>query len=180
MSRDIEEARTEADQLGLKYSPNIGLAKLEEKIEGHYATQAAGDIVTEVEEETEAVEVAKPAAGKLTQEQAHAKMLLTAKAKAFETRIVTITSNDKRDNHVTTTAYLSMDNQYFGKSKYVPLDVPVELEKCLIDVAKDIKIMLHVDEIVDGKRTGNKRLVCVFHRPLTNSHSKIFKILCYV
>jgi len=153
MSRNIEEARAEADQLGLKYSPNIGLIKLEEKIEGYYATQAAGDVVTEAIEGTDT----NPTnAKKLTKEQARAKMLLTAKAKAFETRIVTITSNDKRDNHVTTTAYLSMDNQYFGRSRYVPLDVPVELENCLIDVAKEIKIMLHVDEVIDGKRTGNK------------------------
>lgn len=153
MNRSIEEARAEADQLGLKYSPNIGLIKLEEKIEGYYATQAAGDVVTEA---VERIATNPVDAEKLTKEQARAKMLLTAKAKAFETRIVTITSNDKRDNHVTTTAYLSMDNQYFGRSRYVPLDVPVELEKCLIDVAKEIKIMLHVDEVIDGKRTGNK------------------------
>jgi len=157
MSRDIEDARTEADQLGLKYSPNIGLAKLEEKIEGYYATQAAGDIVTVPEGDADATQETQDTNSKvLTKEQAHAKMLLNAKAKAFETRVVTITSNDKRDNHVTTTAYLSMDNQYFGRSKYVPLDIPVELEMCLIDVAKEIKIMLHVDEVVDGKRTGNK------------------------
>jgi len=151
MSRNIEEARAEADQLGLKYSPNIGLAKLEEKIEKYYETQASDDIVKVKETDTNPDE-----AEKLTQEQIRAKILLTAKAKAFKTQIVTITSNDKRDNHIATTAYLSMDNQYFGRSRYVPLDVPVELEQCLIDVAKDIKIMLHVDEVIDGKRTGNK------------------------
>lgn len=77
------------------------------------------------------------------------------KADAFKTSVVTITSNDKRDNNITNAVLLNCENQFFAISKFVPLNVAVELEQCLIDSAKDVKIMIHVDEIINGSRTGN-------------------------
>jgi len=79
----------------------------------------------------------------------------------MKTRIVTITNKDNRDNDFTTTASLSFENQFFGLAKNVPLDVPVELEQALIDIAESTIITHHKDEIVDGKRTGNKVPVSV-------------------
>ena len=70
--------------------------------------------------------------------------------------MVTITNKDPRDNNFTTTASLSFENQYFSIAKNVPLDVKVELEQALIDIAESVIITLHKDEIVGGKRTGNK------------------------
>jgi hypothetical protein len=84
-----------------------------------------------------------------------------ARKKAFKTHIVTLTNKDSRENDVMTTVNLSFENQYFGLSKIVPLDVPVELEKALIDIAESTRITLHKDEIVAGKRTGNKVPVSV-------------------
>lgn len=84
-----------------------------------------------------------------------------ARKKAFKTHIVTLTNKDSRENDVMTTAQLSFENQHFGLSKIVPLDVPVELEKALIDIAESTRITLHKDEIVAGKRTGNKVPVSV-------------------
>ena len=84
-----------------------------------------------------------------------------ARKKAFKTHIVTLTNKDSRENDVMTTVNLSFENQYFGLSKIIPLDVPVELEKALIDIAESTRITLHKDEIVSGKRTGNKVPVSV-------------------
>lgn len=75
---------------------------------------------------------------------------------AFKKQVVTLTNKDPRDNNVTTTAYLSFENQYFGIARLVPLDIPVELEVSLIKIASSCIMTLHKDEIIDGKRTGNK------------------------
>jgi hypothetical protein len=84
-----------------------------------------------------------------------------ARKKAFKTHIVTLTNKDSRENDVMTTVNLSFENQYFGLSKIIPLGVPVELEKALIDIAESTRITLHKDEVVSGKRTGNKVPVSV-------------------
>jgi len=87
--------------------------------------------------------------------------IAAARKSAFKTHIVTLTNKDSRENDVMTTVNLSFENQHFGLSKIVPLDVPVELEKALIDIAESTRITLHKDEIVSGKRTGNKVPVSV-------------------
>lgn len=84
-----------------------------------------------------------------------------ARRRAFQTRIITITNKDNRENDVMTTVYLAFENQYFGIAKLVPLDVPVELEAALIKIAAATTMTLHKDEIVNGNRTGNKVPVTV-------------------
>ena len=161
----MDELKAEATGLGITFSPNIGEKTLLGKIDAYYESQSAGDLVKEKDEstsedetETEGTEgtelkvVDKPLTGKAKLRQ----KVLEAKTAAMKTRVVTITSNDKRTNDVATTEYLGFENQYFGMSRIVPLDVPMELEACLIDVAKTTYITLHKDEIIDGKRTGNK------------------------
>lgn len=87
---------------------------------------------------------------------ARRKYVKEQKKAAMKTQIVTITNKDPRDNNVTTTAYLSFENQYFGMARMVPLDIAVELEVALIKIAASCTMTLHKDEIVAGKRTGNK------------------------
>lgn len=82
-------------------------------------------------------------------------MITEAKRQAFETKIVVLTNNDKRDMEVATVASLSFENQYFGLHKDVPLDTPVELEQGLIDNAKEVMIPLHKPELIKGVATGN-------------------------
>jgi len=84
------------------------------------------------------------------------KYVAEQKKKAFKTSIVTLTNKDPRDNTVMTTCYLSFENQYFGIARMVPLDIPVQLEAALIKIAASCVMTLHKDEIVNGKRTGNK------------------------
>jgi len=93
---------------------------------------------------------------KMTPAQRQRHQIKVMKEKAFKKRVVTISSNDKRESEYTTTAYLSLSNQHMDLARIVPLDVPVELEQCLINVAKTTTIILHKDEIVNGRRTGNK------------------------
>lgn len=84
--------------------------------------------------------------------------ILKAKEAAFKTRLVTITSNDKRDSDVESTVIVTCENQYFGLSKIVPLNIQIQLEQCLIDTLKEIKIPLHIPEMINGKQTGNSIL----------------------
>lgn len=135
-----------ANELSLDFPDNIPTKKLQAMID-----EASGPKIKEDKEEP------KVSQGQtLTKEQKLRKRIAEKRKKAFKTRVVTITSKDTRENSVTTTAPLSFENQYFGLSKIVPLDVAVELEQGLIDVAKSTMITHHVDEVVKGVRTGNK------------------------
>lgn len=161
MEKTLDELKQEATDLGIEFNANIGAAKLAQKIEEHYqANEAQSPVVTStddvVEEEVTPEPVveasAKSAPVSTIKENSLNRAIRVANAKAMERKVVTITNNDKRDNHLTTTAYLSTG----AVSKVVPLDIPVELEMCLIKIAQDIEIMLHVDEVIEGRRTGNK------------------------
>lgn len=160
MDKTIEELKAEADVLGIVYSNKIGTIKLAQKIEDYFESQAAGDLVKSIDDESDededevATSVVK--GPKMSAEVQMRTLIAKAREAAMATRIVTLSSNDKQESEWTTTAYLSMENQHFGLSKIVPLDVPVELEQCLIDIAKNTTITLHKDEIIDGRRTGNK------------------------
>lgn len=153
-TKTLEELKTEAQVLGINFNPKIGIEKLSAKIEEHYNSLSAEDSVKYVEDEISAeVEVTSKVQ---STEVVLRRMIEEAKKAAMKTKIVTISSNDKRDSEFTTTAYLSMENQYFGVARIVPLDIPIELEVCLIEVARATEITLHKDEIINGKRTGNK------------------------
>jgi hypothetical protein len=161
-----EDMIAEATDLGLSFKGNISnikLATLINEYKGMPApideTPPPGPAVKADAEPEEAKEEVLQTAG---QKSAHAvyarKRAKIAKAKkaAFKTKIVTLTNKDNRENDVATTAFLSFENQYFGLAKNVPLDIPVELEVSLIDIAETCMITLHKDEIVAGRRTGNK------------------------
>ena len=154
----------EAKSLGLEFPPNIPTDKLQKLVDDFYDNDAKGDIVEEAPEEEviedieEEVEAAKPkvVAKKESKDMIHRRKVNEAKKQAMKKRRIVLTSNDKRDNDYMTTAYLGFENQHFGLDRIVPLDIPVELEECLIEVARTTYITLHRDEIKDGKRTGNK------------------------
>lgn len=182
----MEELKAEATGLGLDFKGMKSKKEVHQLIEDFYESQAADGLVKSIEDvdaleesATEAEDIgdivaAEPttvvakvekkveAKRKLSPREFMSQLARENKAKAMKTRVVRLTNNDKRESHVTTTAYLSCENQFFGLSKIVPLDTPIELEQCLIDVAKDVTIMLHVDEVDDkGRRTGNQT-----HKPV--------------
>jgi hypothetical protein len=160
---DRKELLAKADELQLDYAKNISTIKLEELVtEAMEKANNPPDVdeseFTQPKEESS--KEVKPAS-KLSLAELRRESIKNAKAKAFASSVVTLTNRDNRENDFMTTAYLSFENQHFGLSKLVPLDVPVELEQALIDVAEAAIIPLHKDEIVAGKRTGNKVTVRV-------------------
>lgn len=159
----------EANELGLEFAKNISDKKLasmirEEKGEPEPVDEEAPEgPAVKSDEELASEGIPTPpevpptvkavAPGKPKSRKA---LIAERRRKAMELSVVTITNRDKRDNEVVTTAHLSVENQFFSISKIVPLDVAVELEACLIKNAETIMIPIHVDEIVNGRRTGNK------------------------
>ena len=128
MARTKEELMVEADNLKIKYPKSITNIKLAE-------------LIREYEPE-------------ITEDISIGELVRIYKDKAMKCSIVTITSNDKRDNAETTTALFSVENMYFGLAKVVDLDIPVELEQCLIDCAKTTMIQKFTPQIKNGTRTG--------------------------
>lgn len=166
MSNDRKaELKAEAKGLGIEVKGNPSIDTLTKKIDAYYESQAAGDLVQSIEDvedkdtvvETVPAVLVKETKGKTkTKDQIFREMIGEAKKQAMKTSVVTISSNDKRDNDSMTVAYLGFENQYFGVSKLVPLDIPVQLEEALINIAKTTVVTLHKDEIKNGRRTGNK------------------------
>ena len=164
---DREKMLQEANDLGISFPGNISNIKLSamlaeaKGLPTPHAPAPAGPAM-KAEPEAESVKEVAIHAREAHRVAARAvalkrrKYVKTKKAEAFKTQIVTLTNKDPRDNNVTTTAYLSFENQYFGVARMVPLDIPVELETALIKIAAGCTMTLHKDEIVGGKRTGNK------------------------
>ncbi len=133
---ELDKLKQEAKELGITFSPNIGIQSLKEKIS------------TKLDESLPKMKEEKPS----KEPTGIQKVIKEAKAKAFKTSKVKITNLDKRDSEYITTAYLGFENLYFDLSRVVPLDTVVELEEGLIRVAKDTKITIHVND----PKTGNK------------------------
>jgi hypothetical protein len=174
---DREAMIAEATDFGLDYKGNISnvaLAEMLAEFKGEPSPEldAPPSPAAKPDEDTDEVEAPEAEEGapvkaepKLTAAQAHyARQRLkiaAAKKRAMKTSIVTITNRDGRENEIATTAFLSCENQYFSIGRSVPLDMPVQLEQCLIENARTCKIPQHRDEIKDGRRTGNKVTIMV-------------------
>jgi len=159
---DRQDMIAEATDFGLQFPGNISNKKLASLLAEH-----KGDPIP-VEESAPPspaakVEAEPVIADDIVTQRFKIKRMRIAKAKkaAMKTSVVTITNKDNRENDVMTTAFLSFENQHFGVSKNVPLDIPVELEHALIHIARSCTMTLHKDEIVGGRRTGNKVPVVV-------------------
>ena len=158
MSKEERAALIEqANELGLEFKGNISTVKLKALVSGDNRVDEE-DLPSEVKEGYVVPIPPKPASKMSAQERrlAQRNKIAAARKKAFKTRIVTITNKDIRDAEFATTANLSFENAHFGLGKVVPLDVPVELEEALIDIAKNAMMPIHKDEVKGGKRTGNK------------------------
>ena len=152
----IDELKIEADELGIKYSPNIGEAKLSEKIETHYKSLESGtpELLDETVEEDEVVKEEK---AKRAGIRSIGELARNAEKEARVTHIVIITDNDQRENNFTSTVPVTCGNGYFDLgTKHIPLNVPVELEQGFINVLKEIQIPLGVRGL-DGSMTTTLR-----------------------
>lgn len=170
---DRADLLDQANTLGLEFHKNIPTEKLRALIAESQGPAVKPDEELEeldtVSNDPPKQESSAPAAPSMLDSMtnsANPKVRLrarVAKAKkdAMKTSVVTITNKDNRENDVMTTVLLSVENQHFSVSKLVPLDIPIELEECLINVAERTMMTLHKDEIKNGRRTGNKVPVTV-------------------
>lgn len=147
MSSKLEELKKEATQLGINYSPNIGEAKLQEKIDAHYESQETSsteliDLVDKLKADEPKVEVPVVAAKDQTSFRAFAKKL---EAEARKTRVVTIIDNDQRENNYTTSCIATCENEFFDLGTVVlPLNEKVEVRQGHINSLKEVMIPQHV------------------------------------
>lgn len=183
-----EDMIAEATDLGLEFPGNISNIKLAEMLAEEKGEPAplnesapAGPATKPEPEDTEAEDVmtavdnsrAAVRTAVQLEHQRRRKYIARMKEAAMKTHIVTLTNKDSRENDATDTAYLSFENQFFGLSKVVPLDEPVELETALIQIAASCTMPAHRDEIgKDGRPTGNKRTVRVKKYAISYSAQK--------
>jgi hypothetical protein len=147
----LQELKQEATDLGIEFSANIGAAKLAEKIEGYYKSQeTSGEEIQAAVKAKEAEEKSeeKPAVKGREDRYARAKR---SEDRARQTRIVTITDNDTRENNQTTVAIANCSNLYFDLGTvYIPLNIPVEIKQGHLDTLLGLEIPLHVKDAKSG------------------------------
>ena len=134
MEKSFEELKQEADELGLTYSPNIGKAKLEEKIEQRYK---------EIEESSDSAEsnTRVSTKGALAARKEALKIIAEQIVENKKTKVVKITIVDKREASTATHAYFSNGDV----SLNIPLDVWVEMPNILVQLAEEARAVIHVD-----------------------------------
>ena len=147
----LQELKQEATDLGIEYSANIGATKLAEKIEDYYKSrETSGEEIQAAVAAKEAKEQSeeKPAVKGKEDKYARAKK---AEERARQTRIVTITDNDTRENNQTTVAIANCSNLYFDLGTvYIPLNIPVEIKQGHLDTLANLEIPLHVKDAKSG------------------------------
>lgn len=158
------QLKDEAAALGIGFKGNTSKVELISMIEEFYDSEAEDskvavrtDLAPEDELEEEVPELPNRImkrivniSGTKSKEKSLKAMIAKAKEAAFTKRIVTISSNDTRDNQHVTAIPLFFENQYFALDRIVPLNIAVELEQCLIDIAKTTTIAIHKRERVGG------------------------------
>lgn len=147
----IEDLKQEADDLGVKYSPNIGEAKLQEKIDAAYEAKetnakAIDEAITAKETEelegTAMVSALEKAA--VVKKRSIRERAKEAERKARVTHVIEIVDNDPRVNAHTTTCSPSCGNEYFDLgTRILPLNTPVEVEQGFINTLKELTFSFH-------------------------------------
>ena len=138
MEKSIEELKQEADELGIKYSPNIGADKLASKIEEWYSKESAENTTPVEIDETKQEAMGRKALAK----QEALKIIKAQEKVNMETKVVKISMVDKREASIATHAYFSTGDI----SMNIPLDVFVEMPKILIYMAENAKAMTHIEQ----------------------------------
>lgn len=149
-NEELDALKVEAKELGIEFSANIGAAKLQEKIDTHYASQE-----TSGKELDEAMTAAEQAGARdVARGNSKTKMATLARdlyEAAKKTKIVTIIDNDQRVNGQTTVCSANWSNGYYDMgTRSFPLNIPVEIAQGFIDVLKEVRIPHHTKNTRDG------------------------------
>ena len=148
---NIDELKQEATDLGVSFSPNIGAAKLKEKIEAKYASQETNEkaieeaITAKEAEELEGVALVSAMEKKaIAKSRTIKERAREAERKARVTHVIEIVDNDPRVNAHTTTCSPSCGNEYFDLgTRVLPLNTPVEVEQGFINTLKELTFSFH-------------------------------------
>ncbi len=145
----IKDLKREADDLGVKYSPNIGVEKLQEKITSFYGsketlTERTEAAISDPKQPDKEVSLGWTDADRR-------KLSKDREAEARKTRIVTIIDNDSRVNNQTTTCHATCGNAYFDLGGVVlPLNMEVQVHVGHINSLKGVMIPMHVKDHKTG------------------------------
>jgi len=145
--QELENLKSEATDLGVKYNANIGAAKLKQKIDEHYASLETGSPEVAVEEVDDTAKVKPKKSGASTlEERVEEQFKLDSKM-----HIITIIDNDQRVNNQTTTCSVGYSNQFhdFGQ-RMLPLNERVEVAQGHINILKSVMIPLHTHDPKTG------------------------------
>ena len=152
----IETLKQEATELGISFNQNIGVDKLQAKIDEWYKSQeTSGNGIQEAVEKQEAMEQSEEKSAVKDNKGSTGfnanEFAKRMEAEARKTRIVTITDNDQRENNQTTVAVVNCSNLYFDLgTAYIPLNIPVEVRQGHINVLSETEIPLHVKDPKTG------------------------------
>lgn len=157
---ELDELKKEAKDLGIDFSANIGVTKLQEKIDAYYKSQETSGVEIEAavkaKESAEEVKTGEKSAVNGKKPRTIADRISQAKADAYKTTIVTIIDNDQRVNNQTTTCTVNCSNEYFDLgTRIIPLNERVELEQGFINTLREVRIPQHVKD----PQTGLSRVV---------------------
>jgi len=157
MSEKLDELKREADELGIKYSPNIGEEKLSEKIEAYYKSQetSAKEIMKAVEAKEQGGSKEKLVATGKTNMAVLAKKLYE---KAKQPVVVTIIDNDQRVNNQTTTCKATWGNAYYDMGTQIfPLNIPIQIPQGFVTTLKEVQIPHHIKDPKTGLSVSSMR-----------------------
>ena len=159
MERTYTEIKEEATNLGIEFRSNLGAVKLQTKIDEYYENESADasevSVDTEEEIEDEAQGKLTPVAvktvvkKKLTDEEVHRLTIAKLKKEMVKTKVVRVNMVDKRENSEVTSYFVQ--NGVVGR--HIPLDVPIELEQCLVDQLRRTKVPTHVKDLYGNSST---------------------------
>jgi len=148
---ELKELKQEATELGIKFSPNISAAKLQERIDAYYESKETNEAAIQeaiTEKELEEVEgaafVSKAEQEILNKKKTRLQLAKEAEKAARETKVVEIIDNDPRVNAHTTTCTATCGNEYFDLGTIIlPLNTPVEVMQGHLNVLKEVKFPHH-------------------------------------
>lgn len=146
---NLQALKQEADELGVKYSPNIGEAKLQSKIDEYYASQETDE--SKIQEKVAEQEKAQESTPVSAAEMSKGARIKEAERKARETFVVTIIDNDQRVNNQTTSCSVNCGNIYFDLGQItLPLNMKVEVMRGHIESLKEVMIPQHTRDPKTG------------------------------
>ncbi len=146
MNNHIDKLNETADTLGVKYSPNIGVDKLQAKIDAMEQLSAEQKALMETPKD------AKPKVSKKPRKVSDVEIRIM---KAREPKKVKIVNMDPQ-NRAATTVFSSVCNMVMDLQKVIPLNTVIALEECLCQEVENRSYTSSEPEIDKmGQPTGN-------------------------